>query len=292
MLIQYSKKTVSFEKRFLARPEGTYGIVNPDYNQVWKLADKFGKMLTLKNLDRNSRNEILQGKKQGSGYNAPSGQSVPATARFLDDKFVNFFEQLQDWFHYTLNAGKTSDAQAKKDFANCFRDNAWMTNNAGTWTRADYINKNGKPPYIQLQPMATGGDVLRIIGEISYKRQPALVFEAINPEYNFMNYLASTHRWLFFRPKNSARVQLKDKKGYVVGYNTWYSEPSNSWYGEKMEVPIFGFIKASNLGLQSTTGWCNIIEKTRVRILKTGEAIPNPYIMRDGRIMENPYENF
>lgn len=292
MLIQYPKKIVSFEKRSLTRPDGTYGIVNPDYNQVWKMADKSGKILTLKNLDRNSRNEILQGKKQGSGYTTPSGQSVPATARFLDDKFVNFFEQLQEWFHYTLNGGKTSDIQAKKDFANCFRDNAWMTNNAGTWSRADYINDNGKPPYIQLQPMATGGDVLKIIGEISYRRESALVFEAINPNYDFAQYSPITHRWLFFRPKNSARVQIKDKKGYVKGYNTWYSEPSNSWYGEKMEMPIFGLIKASTLGFQSTTGWCNIIEKTRVRVLKTGEKIPNPYIMRDGRVLENPYENF
>lgn len=67
---------------------------------------------------------------------------------------------------------------------------------------------------------------------------------------------------VIFRPTNSARVKIVDSKGYTVGYKTWYQEPSNSWYGEKMEMGIWGFIRNS----KSSTGWCNIIEKSRVRI--------------------------
>jgi len=288
LIVDYPSLDLKFEKLSLSRPLGVYGIINPDYEQVWNTPDYKGEVKTLKKLDRNSRNEILAGKKQGSGYNSPSGQSVPATARFLDDTFVNFTKELQVWFHYVLNGGKTSEIQAKKDFANCFRDNAWMTNFAGSWTRADYINDNGKPTFIQLQPMATGGSLVKIVEEVTHKRQPALLIEAINPNVDFNIYSPENQRWLFFRPTNSARVKIVDSKGYTVGYKTWYQEPSNSWYGEKMEMGIWGFIKNS----KSSTGWCNIIEKSRVRILNDGEKVPNPYVMRDGRILENPYESF
>lgn len=287
LIIDYPSLKVNFKNTSI-RPAGVYGIINPDYEQVWVIPDYENKIITLKKLDRNSRNEILAGKKQGSGYNAPSGQSVPATARFLDDRFVEFSKDLQEWFHFTLNGGKTGAEQAKKDFANMFRDNAMLTNFAGSWTRADYINNNGKPPYIQIQPMVSGGDLIKIVEEINYKRQPALLVEAINPKVEYKIYSPDTHRYLFFRPKNSARVKVVDSKGYIIGYKTWYQEPSNSWYGEKVEVPIFGFIENE----KSSTGWCNIIEKSRVRILKDGESVPNPYIMRDGRQLPNPYGGF
>ena len=115
LIVDYSSLDLKFEKLSLSRPSGTYGIVNPDYEQVWNVPDYEGKIKTLKKLDRNSRNEILAGKKQGSGYDAPSGQSVPATARFLNDTFVEFTKELQEWFHYVINGGKTNEIQAKKD---------------------------------------------------------------------------------------------------------------------------------------------------------------------------------
>ena len=266
---------------------GTFGVVNPDYNQVWNLKDDTGKDVTLTKLDRNSRNELLHGKKQGSGYDAPAGQSVPATARFLSDEFVRFEPELQLWFHYTLNAGKTSDAQAKKDFGQCFRDNAWITNNAGSWTREDVINNNHKPPFIQIQPMATGGALLKIVAETSYKGYPAYLIEAINPHVEYRAYSPETHRWLFFRPTNSARVRETTTLGKII-YKCWYQEPISSWYGTKMEMPIFGFIKDN----RSSTGYCNLIEANRVRILGDKENVPNPYLMRDGRILQNPYDGF
>lgn len=292
LILTYENKDYSYSQVIDStstqkRPTGTYGIVNPDYQQVWYLSGTDG-MMTLKKLDRNSRNEILMGKKQGANYNQPSGQAVPATARFLDDTFVNFTKELQEWFHYELNGGKTGEAQAKIDFKNCFRDNAWITNKAGSWTRADYINNNGFPPYIQIQPMATGGTVLKIVEETIYRREPALLIEAINPLDNYSEFNPNDYRWLFFRPTNSARVKIVDKKGYTIRYDCWYEEILNSWYGEKMEMPVFGFIKNS----KSSTGWCNLIEKSRVRILSNDEAIPNPYIMRDGRQIPNFYDGF
>lgn len=289
--ISYGNKNVSYEKRVLQRdPNATYCVVNPDYEQVWNIPNFENKVVTLKKIDRNSRNEILAGKKQGSGYGAPSGQSVPATARFLDDKFVNFTKDLQEFFHYEWNGGKTSPEQAKKDFSNCFRDNAWMTNFAGSWTRADYINNNGKPPYIQIQPMAKGSSVLKIVEQVIHRKQPAYLVEAINPEVDFKSYhpLNPKHRHLFFRPMNSARKEILDKKGYRIGFEMWYQEPSNSWYGEKMEMAVFGFIRNE----KSSTGWCNLIEASRVRILGKNEVIQNPYIMRDKRILPNYYDGF
>ncbi len=289
LILEYPDNSLTvFTKSKFLRPTGEYLLVNNDYNQIWKMPNKDGKMVTLKLLDRNSRNEILMGKKQGAGYNSPSGRSVPATARFLNDTFVNFTKDLQEWFHYTINVGKTTSEQAKKDFANSFRDNAWMTNNAGSWTRADYINNNGKPPYIQLQPMVTGGTVLKFVEEIIYKKQPAVLFEGINPLDDYRSYSPVTHRWLFFRPTNSARVEILNQKKVRIGFKTWFQEPSNSWYGEKMEMAVWGFIKNN----KSSTGWCGILEKSRVSFLKSDMPVPNPYIMRDGRVLQNPYEGF
>lgn len=272
----------------LALRVGTFGIVNPDYNQVWKLKDHEGVEVTLKKLDRNSRNEILMGNKQGANYFTPSGQAVPATARFLRDEFVLFKPELQLWFHYEINGGKTSEAQAKKDFAQCFRDNAWITNNAGSWTREDVINNNGKPPYIQIQPMATGGALLKIVGTTTYRGYPAYLVEAINPSVEFKKYHPSTHRHLFYRPTSSARVRYINTVSGKVMYKCWYEEPINSWYGEKMEMPVFGFMPDE----RSSTGWVNLIEANRVQPIANTDPIPNPYIMRDGRILENPYYGF
>lgn len=288
LILDYPSLRVNFEN-LSVRPKGIYGVVNPDYEQVWNIPNFENKFVTLKNLDRNSRNEILGGKKQGMGYNAPSGQSLPATARFLDDRFVEFKKDIQEWVHYEVNGGKTNEYQAKKDFSHCFRGNAWMTNFAGTDKRADYINNNSLPPYVQVQPMATGASLLKIVEEVVHKQQKAYLIEAINPTVSgYRKYLPTNRRDLFFRPINSARVKIVDKKGYLIRYDCYYQEPSSSWYGEKMDVPIFGFIENKN----SSTGWCNLIEKTRVRILKDGEPVPNPYIMRDGRQLPNPYAGF
>jgi hypothetical protein len=171
----------------LSRPAGMkFGVVLPDYETVWVERDVYGVLRTLKKLDRNSRNEILNGQKQGSGYNAPSGEAVPATARFSDDRPVEMPCDLQ-WWLFDMNKSKApSLARAKADWASCFRDNVWMSNNSGTWSRHDCINENGLPDFLQVQPMMTGGAVFRYIGETAKD----YLVEAINPKVNdFTHYI-------------------------------------------------------------------------------------------------------
>lgn len=270
----------------LLRPAGMkFGVVLPDYETVWVERDIYGVLRTLKKLDRNSRNEILNGQKQGSGYNAPSGEAVPATARFSDDRPVEMPCDLQ-WWMFDMNKSKApSLTRAKADWASCFRDNVWMSNNSGTWSRHDCINENGLPDFLQVQPMMTGGAVFRYIGETAKD----YLVEAINPKVNpYKDITPEAYPWLLFTPTLSARRQIKDKKGYVSGYETWYQEPMH-FFGEKMRVPVFGFIPDARA---TVTGFVNRLPKFRGRLLGDAELVPNPFVMRDGRAFKNPYEGF
>lgn len=270
----------------LSRPAGmTFGVVKSDYDTTWIEKDVHDEVRTLTKLDRNSRNEILAGNKQGSGYNAPSGQAVPATARFTDDRPASMPCHLQ-WWLFDMNKSKAPTLErAKADWASCFRDNVWMSNNSGTWSRHDCINENGLPDYLQVQPMMTGGALWRYIGETSKD----YLVEAINPLFNdYTLYTPESHPWLFFTPTLSARKQLKDGKGYVTGYETWYQEPMH-FFGEKMHVPVFGFIPDARA---TVTGFVNKLPKFRARLLKEGELVSNPFVMRDGRVLVNPYNGF
>lgn len=270
----------------LSRPAGMkFGVVLPDYETVWVERDVYGVLRTLKKLDRNSRNEILNGQKQGSGYNAPSGEAVPATARFSDDRPVEMPCDLQ-WWLFDMNKSKApSLARAKADWASCFRDNVWMSNNSGTWSRHDCINENGLPDFLQVQPMMTGGAVFRYIGETAKD----YLVEAINPKVNlYKDITPEAYPWLLFTPTLSARRQIKDAKNYVTGYETWYQEPMH-FFGEKMRVPVFGFIPDARA---TVTGFVNRLPKFRGRLLGDAELVPNPFVMRDGRVLKNPYEGF
>lgn len=273
-----------YEKQ--GRPaEMKFGIVLPDYDTVWVERDVNDQLITIKKMDRNSRNEILAGKKQGAGYNAPSGQAVPATARFSDDTPVSMPCDLQ-WWLFDMNKNKASTlARAKADWASCFRDNVWMSNNSGTWSRHDCINENGLPDYLQVQPMMTGGALFRYIGETAKD----YLVEAINPlSNNYKDLSLQSYPWLGFIPTLSARKQLKNNKGYVIGYETWYQEPMH-FFGERMIVPVFGFIQDARATI---TGFVNRLPKFRGRLLGNIEPVPNPFIMRDGRKLNNPYERF
>lgn len=268
------------------RPAGMkFGWVLPDYETVWHEKDIHEQLLTITKMDRNSRNEILLGQKQGSGYDAPSGHAVPATARFSDDTPAPMDCELQWWlFDMNKNFAPTL-ARAKADWASCWRDNVWATNNSGTWSRHDCINENGKPDFLQMQPMMCGGSLFRYIGETAKD----YLVEALNPDINFLNqYTPQAYPWLFFTPTLSARKQIKDGKGYVTGYETWYQEPMH-FFGERMKVPVFGFIPDARA---TVTGFVNRLPKFRARLLGLSEPVPNPYIMRDGRRLQNPYEGF
>lgn len=259
---------------------GKYLIVNPDYEQVWE----------------DGRTRISRNTKNGVAYGAVSGQAVPATARFSDDRFVSFTCDLQEWIHKLCSerAPHLTEARRKADFASCFRDNVWMSNFAGTKTRQDCINKtNIGLGFPQLQPMATGGDLLKYVSENSKD----YLIEAINP-FDYKQYHPTTHKWLFFEPKLSARYWTENQKKLVgeKEYNNdghpdkttpkqeWYQEPMH-FYGENSIMAIWGFIP----DVRSSTGWVNRIPKMRCRFLGENEPVPNPYKMRFGRSRRNPY---
>jgi hypothetical protein len=270
------------KKTMTARPEGVLAIVNNDYDQVWVNDDGS----TVTNVSRNTRN--------GVAYGAPSGKAVPATARFVDDRFVVFDCPLQHWIHELcserLPAGVT-EKQKGDWFRSCFRDNVWMSNFAGTWTREDCINKtltgSGFP---QLQPMATGGDLLKVAGSRRFSGTECYLIEAINPLVEYRIYHPDTHRWLFFEPKLSARYWVEQEPiddghpNKTAPRQEWYQEPMH-FYAENTVMAVFGFIPDE----RSSTGWVNAIPQQRCRILGADEAVPNPYIMRYGRMRANPY---
>lgn len=266
------------------RPAGRFLLVNPDYEQVWEDGRK--------KISRNTRN--------GVAYGAVSGRAIAATARFSDDRFVVFTCDLQQWIHELCSerAPHLTEARRKADFASCFRDNAWMSNKAGTWTRRDCVNnRNGDLGFPQLQPMATGGALLKYVGETSKD----YLVEAINPFSNYRQYHPKTHRWLFFEPTLSARYWTENEK-ILVGaeaYNNdhhldkttkrqeWYQEPMH-FYAENLIMAVWGFIADA----RSSTDWVNRIPKMRCRFLGLNERVPNPYVMRFGRTRANPYEGF
>lgn len=257
------------------QPTQNLCVVNPDYDQLWSAVD-FPK--------RNYR--VSRPTRNGTAYNdnVPSSRGLPATARFVDDTPVKFFKDLQFWVHGLCSENsQQSEALNKKDFQSMWRDNAWMSNFAGTWTRADYINDNGMPPEIQLQPMVCGGSLLKIVGETTVKQTPCWIVEAINPNVSYRQYHPDTHQHLFFRPVLSVRDWVRDTKGNFIRKDEFYAEPFDD-YGENSVVPVFGF----RYDVRSSTKYTNVIEKYRVRVLH-GEPIPNPFVMRYGRVKKNPY---
>jgi len=258
-----------------ASQSGDFCVVNPDYDQLWSAID-FPKRNY--HVSRPTRN--------GTAYSdgVPSSKGLPATARFVDDTPVKFFRDLQLWVHGLCSENsQQSEELNKKDFQSMWRDNAWMSNFAGTWTRADYINNNGMPPEIQIQPMVCGGSLLKIVGEEKVKQTPCWIVEAINPNVSYRQYHPGTHKHLFFFPALSIREWIKDSKGNITRKDEFYSEPFDD-YGENSVVPVFGF----RYDARSSTGYTNVIEKYRVRVLDNSPA-PNPWIMRYGRTKANPY---
>ena len=253
---------------------GVYHIVKLDYEQEWSNLE----FKNYKNSSRPTRNNVPY------SDTLPSSMGLPATARFMDDTPVKFFKELQFYVHGLCSENsQQSETLNKKDFQSMWRDNAWMSNFAGTRTRADYINGNGLPPEIQLQPMACGGSLLKVVGEATIRQVPCWLVEAINPNINFKSYHPNSHPHLFFRPTISVRKWIKDVKGNVVEKQEWYSQPFHD-YGENSVVPVFGF----RYDIRSSTKYVNVIQKFRTK--EISGQVPSPFIMRFGRKKVNPYE--
>lgn len=269
----YQKDGRRFVASYSAGREGKFLVINPDYDQNWGVDFNYAY-----HVSRNTRNKVP--------YGAVSGLAVPATARFTDDRFVYFVCDLQYWLH-GINAGRApgvGEERLKADFKSCFRDNAWITNYAGTFTREDCINgSNIGYGWPQIQPMSVGGAVHRLVDETRLD----YLIEAINPQVNFRDYHPTTHWWLFYRPTISAREWIFDSKKNVIERREWFNEPMH-FYAENMVMAVFGFIPHAG----SSTGFVNRVPKYRCRILGAFESIPNPFIMRFGRSMPNPYEGY
>jgi len=275
MIATFGDVKAEYKLKPAATRKGLYCIVNPDFQQVW---DK-NEYKNYKNVSRNTRNGIAYAEHVESYYGAP------ATARFLDDTPLVFKKEFQEWVHFTNHArSQQSEAASKSDFRFMFRDNAWMSNFAGTKTRADYINGNGLPPEIMKQPMATGGALLKIVGETVHRGAAAWLVEAINPNVSIAFTFAEFPH-LYFPPTISCRLWTRDAKGNFISKEEFYSEPYPA-YGENTIMPILGFRKDP----RSITGYVNLIAKTRVYILPNDRPIPHPYVMRFGRTKPNPYD--
>lgn len=273
-------------KKPAPKRDGLFLLVKNDYDQVWP--------------DHGNITRVSRNTRNGVAYGAPSGTAVPATARFVDDRFVEFTCPLQHWIHNLCKEKVRgwTDEELGKTFLSCFRDNVWMSNKAGTWSREDCINKtNIGTGWPQLQPMATGGSLLKFVAQGRVKNEDVYYIEAINPLAEYLIYRPETHPWLFFYPSLSARW-WKDREDLTAEKNIlhldkttprqeWYQEPMH-FYSENTVMAVFGFIADA----RSSTGWVNIVQANRCRFLGDDEPVPNPWIMRFGRTKSNPYEGF
>jgi len=170
------------------RQSQNFAVVNPDFQQHWLS-------------DHNYQYKVSRPTRNKVPYHTDSGRSLPAVCRFTDDRFVLADCDFQKWlFDMNYERSKLSLVEAKLSWRNLFRGNRFITNYTGSDTRRDCINgTNLNADWIQLQPMITGGVVLKYVAE----NTKVLFVEAINPYVNYKIYNPITHKWLFFTPPGS-----------------------------------------------------------------------------------------
>lgn len=258
--IRQDRSTLEFvEKTQEPTPNlATYGVVKLDYDQQWpsSVVEKPNLRFRVSRPTRNSAARKTKG--------------LPATARFKDDRTVVLTKDLQEWIHKLCwdKAPGMSEKEAKNAWRSLMADDRYTTNYAGSQTRADYVNgtRLSERP-IELQPMTTGGAILKILREQRYFGEDCYVFEAINSLGDYRQYNPTDHPHLFYRPSNSVRVEINDSRGRWTG--TWRenkSDPFPQYLGQAI-IPIFGVGQSENY-----------LPKWRVRILQQGEAWPSPFV--------------
>lgn len=275
MLASFGNTIVEYKK---VTRIGTFGIVRPDFEQVWE----------------DGKSKVSRPTKNGTPYHTDSGRALPATCRFTDDRFVLADCDFQQWmFDMNFKRSGLSLANAKKSWANLFRGNRFITNYTGSDTRRDCINgTNLDQDFMQLQPMVCPC-LLKIVGESS----KVFYVEAINPyAKDYTKYTPESHPHLFFTPTVSARYWVEEEKKDAVRFandnhpdkvtkkQEQYNEPFHQ-FNEQTILPVMGMIPDS----RSSTGWVNSVDKTRVRLLSQNEPVPNPFVMRFGRSKPNLY---
>ncbi len=235
-----------------------YGVVNLDYDQLWpeSVIDVPSRRYHVSRPTRNNSPVYTGG--------------LPATAKFLDENVVVMTKEIQLWMHKLCwNQVPSMDEDvAKQQWHNLMEDDTYITNHAGSTTRADYVNgTNLNKQAMNLLPMATGGAILKIIGDGKIGGEECWDFEAVDALGDFEQYHPLTHPWLFYRPTNSVRVKIYKPNGVWSGtYRENKSDPLPQ-YDSKSIVPIFNVGKSENY-----------LPKWRIRILNPGEPWPSPFV--------------
>lgn len=261
-------------------PEGIFGVVNLDYDQVW--IDDSGKSVT--GLSRCTRN----------GVGGVTINGLPATARFMVaggmPDTIDLHADLQLWWHGLCRARipGTSDDEAKKSWRSLTSGSGmqarFMTDYAGTDTHADYVNgANLDKGPAKAKPLVTGGAILKIIGERRVGGTDCYVVETIDPTGNYRQYNPREHWWLFFYPSISLRKPMWDAKGNFTKFLEYLSVPFPQ-YKNLAVVPVFGMAGRAE----------NYQPKNRMRIIDIAQPLPSPYLNStapgyETRFYANPY---
>lgn len=247
--------------------EGTFGVVNLNYDQRWVMDD--GRVMV--HVSRPTRN----------GTKGVVINGAPDTARFmvaggLPDT-VDLHSDLQLWWHSLCRERipSASDEDAKAAWRSLTsgggtadsKEGRFMTDYAGTDTRADYVTGvNLNSGVAKAKPMVCGGSILKIIGERKVGGTDCYVIEAIDPVANYRQFNPRDHFWLFFYPTISRREPTWDSKGNFVKFLEYLSVPFPQ-YKNKALAPVFGAAGRAS----------NFIQKDRVRLIDINNPLPSPF---------------
>lgn len=235
-----------------------FGLVNLDYDQSWpaSVVEDPNRRFHVSRPTRNDAGRAIKG--------------LPATARFLDDTLVLMTRDIQFWMHEMCwsRSPSMTEEDAKKSWRSLMTNDRFITNFAGNWTNADYVNGTLlNKEAMRLQPMTCGGAILKIIGETRIAGEDCYIFEAIDCFGDYRSYTPETHPYLFYRPNNSVRVEILDSLGNWTGkYRENKADPFPQ-YKDNSIIPVFAVGRSENY-----------LPKWRIRLLSDGESFPSPFV--------------
>lgn len=197
-----------------------------------------------------------------NGNRSPFVKSLPDTCPFPgSSKALLGKEQQEFWFELLVRCAPSSVTLValKKAWASLTADDRAFTNGAGSYTRADYINKtNLDAGPMRFITMATGGAILDIVGgPFQSGGVQCWQVKTIN-----VAKLIGDPFTVFW-----ATVSARD--GYNIATRKWSNEKIEQRFpqlnGNNVPVPVFSSADAG------------LIPCDRVRVLNAGDVIPSPY---------------
>jgi hypothetical protein len=238
--------------------DGIFGVVKLDYDQLWPETG----MVNVSRRTRDNAPRIEDG-------NIPHREGLPATARFMVDKVVIMTPDIQLWMHKLCwdRCPSLSEKEAKNSWRSIMTGYRFITNYAGSGTHADYVNgTNLESDPMQLQPMATGGAIVKITGNKYLQGVDCFEFEAIDSLGNYRSYNPDSYPYLFFQPTSSVREEILKNGRWLGKWRENLSLPFPQ-YREQSVIPIFA------VGTNRA-----YLPKWRIRILGSNEAFPSPFV--------------